>query len=239
VARTVRPDDIAAWQPHHVLFKSSGPGTHAPQIIALDEGRVACLLFVKYEKMTVLYLCDRDSEDWSARHVIGEGYQSKRACAVFDPGSRRLHVVYTDARGDARHRALKAPYGPDDWLPELDEPGTLVAAEAGSNSGDDDLSLSVNLSRNPAPLALVHRGPDLRLHLRYYDAKAWSPSDVEIGLQDADWTCDEASAVADFSHGLGFVYWCQWKDPAVREQKDNIGQLRFCLVRNVRTLFDK
>ena len=239
VARTVHPDDITAWQPHHVLFKSSGPGTHAPQIIALDEGRVACLLFVKHEKMTVLYLRDRDSEGWSERHVIGEGYQSKRACTVFDPATRRLHVVYTDARGDARHRALEAPYQSGDWHPELNEPGTLVAEKAGANSGDDDLSLSVNLSRSPAPLALVHRGPDLRLHLRYYDGKTWSSSDVKIGLQDANWTCDEASAVADFSHGLGFAYWCQPKDPAVREQKDKIGQLRFCLIRDVWALFEK
>ena len=237
VARASRPNDIASWEPHHVLFKSSGPGTHAPQIIALDQGRVACLLFVKHEKMTVLYLRDPDSGNWTEPHVIGEGYQSKRACAVFDPGSRRLHVVYTDARGDARHRALKTPYGPGDWLPDLDEPGTLVAAEAGANSGDDDLSLSVNPSHDPAPLALVHRGPYLRLHLRYYDGENWSPIDVKIGLQDADWMCDEASAVVDFSHGLGFVYWCQWKDPTVRKQKNNIGQLRFCLVKDVAALF--
>ncbi|NOR65808.1 MAG: hypothetical protein GQ528_00445, partial [Woeseiaceae bacterium] len=136
-------------------------------------------------------------------------------------------------------RALEAPYGSGDWLAALNEPGTLVAEKAGVNSGDDDLSLSVNLSQNPAPLALVHRGPDLRLHLRYYDGKTWSPSDVKIGLQDADWTCDEASAVADFSHGLGFAYWCQPEDPTVRKQKDNIGQLRFCLVRDVWTLFEE
>ena len=239
VARTARPDDITAWEPHRVLFKSSGPGSHAPQIIALDDGRVACLLFVKHEKMTVLYLYDPDSKNWSKPHVIGEGYQSKRACAVFDPGSRRLHVVYTDAQGDARHRALKAPYGPGDWLARLNKPGTLVAEKAGINSGDDDLSLSGNPSQNPAPLAFVHRGPDLRLHLRYYDGKTWSPSDVKIGVQDADLTCDEASAVANFSHGLGFVYWCQWKDPTVRKQKDNIGQLRFCLVKDVSALFEK
>ncbi len=239
VARTARPDDITAWEPHRVLFKSSGPGSHAPQIIALDEGRVACLLFVKHEKMTVLYLYDQDSGNWSKPHVIGEGYLSKRACAVFDPGSRQLHAVYTDAQGSARHRALAVPYGPTDWLPALDELGTLVAEKAGVNSGDDDLSLSVNLSQDPAPLALVHRGPDLRLHLRYYDGKTWSPSDVKIGLQDADWTCDEASAVVDFSHGLGFVYWRQWKDPTVRKRKDNIGQLRFCLVKDVAALFER
>ena len=239
VARTARPDDISAWEPHHVLFKSSGPGTHAPQIIGLDEGRVACLLFVKHEKMTVLYLHDPESGDWGEHHVIGQGYQSKRACAVFDAGSRRLHVVYTDAQGDARYRTLKAPYTRGDWLPKLDKPGTLVAAKAGANSGDDDLSLSVNPSQKPAPLAIVHRGPDLHLHLRYYDGEHWSPRNVKIGLQDAGWTCDEASAVVDFSHGLGFVYWRQWKDPSVRKQKDDIGQLRFCLVKDVAALFEK
>jgi len=168
VARTTRPDDITVWEPHHVLFKSSGGGTHAPQIIALDEGRVACVLFAQHEQVTAVYLYDPDSDTWEEPHVIGKGYKSKRACAVFDSGSRRLHVVYTDAKGDARHRALTAPYGSENWSPPLNEPGVLVAEKAGANKGDDDLSLSVNLSKNLAPLALVHRGPDLHLHLRYY-----------------------------------------------------------------------
>ena len=237
IARTAYPDDIAVWEPHKVLFESAGPGTHAPQILALDGGRVACVLFAQHERMTAVYLYDPNSETWGEPQVIGKGYQNKRACAVFDSGSRRLHVVYTDSVGDARHRALAAPYGPRDWFPSLDGPGALVAEKAGANKGDDDLTLSANLSKNPASLALVHRGPDLGLHLRYYDGENWSQKDVNIGLQDTAWTCDEASAVADFSHGLGFVYWCQWKDPEVRKQKDGIGQLRFCLVRNVATLF--
>jgi len=237
VARTAHPDDIAVWEPHTVLFASAGPGTHAPQIIALDAGYVACILFAKHEQMTAAFLYDPKFQTWTEPHIIGKGYQSKRACAVFDPGSRRLHVVYTDREGDARHRALVTPYGPGNWSPPLDEAGTLVAEKAGVNKGDDDLSLSVDLAKNPAPLALVHRGPDLRLHLRYYDGKEWLPKDVKIGLQDEAMTCDEASAVADFSHGLGFIYWCQWKDPKVRKEKDGIGQLRFCLVKNASALF--
>ena len=50
-------------------------------------------------------------------------------------------------------------------------------------------------------------------------------------------TCDEASAVADFSHGLGFAYLASWKDPAVRIQKGERGQLRFGLVKDVEALF--
>ena len=237
VARTSRPDDISAWEPHTVLFESAGPGTHAPQIVSLDEGRVACVLFTKHEQRTAVYLYDPDAQTWSEPQVIGKGYESKRACAVFDPGSRRLHVVYTDSVGDARHRALTAPYGSEDWFPSLNEQGTLVAEKAGANKGDDDLSLAVDLSRNPAPLALVHRGPDLHLHLRYYDGRKWSPRDVRIGLQDTAWSCDEASAVIDFSQGLGFVYWCQSKDTKVRKERDGIGQLRFCLVKDVAALF--
>lgn len=237
VARTTRPDDITAWQPHTILFESAGGGTHAPQIIALDQGHVACVLFTKYEKRTSVYLYDRAAQTWGQPHILCEAFQSKRASAVFDPGSRRLHVIYTDSVGDARHRALAAPYTRENWSPSLDEPGTLVAKEAGANQGDDDLSLSANLSKNPAPLALVHRGPDLRLHLRYYDGKSWLPNDVEIGLQDDAMTCDEASAVADFSNGLGFVYWCRWKDKELEKQKDAIGHLRFCLVKDVTALF--
>jgi len=144
--------------------------------------------------------------------------------------------VYTDSVGDARYRNLNEPYSPDDWTPPLNEAGILVAEKAGANSGDDDLSLSLNLSKNPAPLALVHRGPDLHLHLKYFDGKNWSSKDVKIGLQDPSMTCDEASTILDFAKGLGFLYWCQWRDPDIREQKKDLGHLRFCLVKDVAAL---
>ena len=224
-----------------MAWRSSEDGrtftAHAPQIVALDEGRVACVLFAQHEKRTGVHLYDPDLRNWSQPQVVGQGYKSKRACAVFDPGSRRLHIVYTDAGGDARHRALAAPYAAENWSPPLAQPGTRVAEQAGTNQGDDDLSLSADLSRDPAPLALVHRGPDLRLHLRYYDGTNWSARDVNIGLQDPAWTCDEASAIADFSHGLGFLYWCQRRDKKLRNAHNNIGQLRFCLVRDAARLF--
>jgi len=237
VARSAKPDDITAWRPHEVLFESTGPGTLAPQIIALDGGRVACVLFAQHASMTAVFLYDPSKDAWSKPHVLGKATDSKRACAVFDPGSRRLHVVYTDENADARHRALSSPYRPADWSPPLNRPGNLVARKVGVARGDDDLSLSADLSKNPAPLALVCRGPDRRLHLRYYDGKSWSSKDVKVGLPEADWSCDEASAVADFSGGLGFVYFCQPKDPAARKRRNNVGQLRFCLIRDVAALF--
>lgn len=55
MARTSCPDNITDWEPYNSLFHSSGPGSHAPQIIALDERRVACVLFAKYEKMTMVF----------------------------------------------------------------------------------------------------------------------------------------------------------------------------------------
>lgn len=237
VARSSRPDDASQWEPHHVLYASGGPGTLAPQIVALDGGRVACVLFAKSEKMTGAFLYDPETRAWSGPQKIGEGFESKRASAVFDPAARRLHVVYTDGQGDARHRAWSAPYRVADWSPALEEPGALVAARAGVNKGDDDLSLAINPTRQPATLALLHRGPDQRLHLRYHDGRGWRPEDIPIGLQDPAMTCDEVSAVADFSSGLGFAYWCQWADPARREEKNGIGHLRFGLVRNVGALF--
>lgn len=150
VTRTTRPDDITAWQPHTVMFKSNGPGTHAPQIIALDQGRVALILFVKNELRTSVYLYDPRSHAWGSPHVLSGGYESKRASAVFDPGSRRLHIVYTDNAGDARHRAWAAPYDGASFSPPLDQPGTMVAPKAGANPGDDDLSLSANLAESRA-----------------------------------------------------------------------------------------
>jgi len=239
VARTTRPDDITEWGKHTVLFKSAAPGTHAPQIIALEEGRLALVLFVKHEQKTMLYLYDPATRSWGQPHIIGQGYESKRASAVLDPSTRRLHVVYTDQAGDARHRFLTAPYGEANWSPPLDRPGTLAAPKAGVTQGDDDLSLSADLSKKPAPLTLVHRGPDQHLHLRYYDGKTWSPKDVPVGTRNEALGCDEVSAVADFSHGLGFVYWCRWQDLEVRKQKEGFGQLHFTLIKDVAALFSR
>ena len=237
ISRSSAPDDIAHWEPHTVLIESTGPGTLAPQIIALDNGRMACVVFAQFEQNTQVYLYNSDTRSWGEPHIIGKAIRSKRASAVFDPAGNRLHVVYTDEKGDARYRALTEPYGREDWSPSLDIPGTLVAEHAGLNKGDDDLSLSIDTSKNPAALALIHRGPNLRLHLQYYNGSAWSDTGCSIGLQDESMTCDEASAVVDFSHGLGFVYWCQWSDPEVGKKNDSIGQLRFCLIRDVAALF--
>jgi hypothetical protein len=237
VARSRRPEDIREWERHTVLFTSPVNGTHAPQIIALDEGRVACVLFVQQEEMTMAFLYNPTSGAWGKPYMLGKGTQSKRSSAVFDPGSRRLHVIYTDEAGAARHRSLAAPYALENWSPSLDKPGTLVATQAGTNPGDDDLSLSADLSRKPAPLALVHRGPDQHLHLKYYDGKDWSSKDVKVGLQDPIMSCDEVSAVADFSHGLGFSYYCTWKEGTDRVAHDYRGQVRFGLAKNVAGLF--
>jgi hypothetical protein len=123
-------------------------------------------------------------------------------------------------------------------VPAPDQPGVLVARRAGVNNADDDLTLSVDSSKSPAPLALVHRGPDERLHLKYYDGAAWHPRDVPIGLHDPEFKCDEATAIEDFSHGLGFVYWCRAADRAEDERRNSIGMMRFCRVSDVPALFE-
>ena len=183
VAPTTRPYNVSAWESHTVLFESKGPGTHAPQILVLDEGRVACILFTKHEQMTTIFLYDPDSRTWDGPQVIGKGYERKRVCAVFDSRSRCLHIVYIAANEDARHRVLTALYQLENWLPPLDVPGNFVADNTGTNPGNDDLSLSANLSQDPAFLALVHRGPDLRLHLKYDDGEKWVPKGIKIGIQ--------------------------------------------------------
>lgn len=239
VARSLRPDDPTEWQPHTVVFQGAGGGSVAPQVVALSSGRVACVIHAKYEAMTTVALYNPVGGTWSFPQRIGSGTGSKRTCAVFDPGSERLHVVYTDSAGDARHRACTAPYDSSNWSPPLSEPGAVVARQAGTNQGDDDLTLSVDRSQNPAPLALVHRGPDLRLHLSYYNGAIWGPGDVKIGSQDPRFTCDEATAVEDFSQGLGFLYWARWANAADDEQHHSIGHMRFCLVRDVASLFGR
>ena len=240
VARSERAGDASAWTEHEVLFHSTGPGTVAAQIIALGEGHVGCVIFAKHEQMTAVTFYDPGTGRWSEPEKIGTGSKrSKRTCGVYDAHTKRLHVVYTDERGDLRHRSCRAPYRTVDWSPPLAEAGTLVAVGAGTSAGDDDLTLSVDRSRKPAALALVHRGRDQRLHLRYYDGKAWLRKDVSIGLADERFGCDEASAVEDFSHGLGFIYWCQWLDDAEKRRHNAVGQMRFCLVKDVKALFSE
>jgi hypothetical protein len=236
VARSTLPDDISAWDPHTVLIRDR-QGTLAPQIIGLSGGQVGCVVFSKGDEGTLFFHHSPDTHRWGDPIRIGEGRASKRTSAVFDPESGRLHVVYTDSDGSARHRWAASPYGRDEWTPPVTEPGMLVTTGVGMTNGDDDLTLSINSSISPAPLALVRRGPDQMLYLHYFDGVRWMPEGVAVGSRDEALACDEASAVADFAHGLGFVYWCQWRDPDVRKEHDNIGVLRFCHIRDVAALF--
>ncbi|MBW7997415.1 MAG: hypothetical protein FVQ81_12745 [Candidatus Glassbacteria bacterium] len=237
VARSSEPVDISAWEPFDSVYLSPGQGTLAPQIIGLDQGKVSLVLFSQAANGLFHLGYDPASGSWSEPLKIGSSYKSKRASAVFDPGSRRLHVVYTDSTFALRHRWLAAPYADENWYPPLSEAGNLVSTIAGADTGDDDLSLSVNPGTNPATLALLHRGPDEYLRLRYYDGREWIKKEINVGANDQELSCDEVSAVADFSQGLAFVYWCRWRSPSTAGRRNKIGCVRFGLIKDVAGLF--
>jgi len=114
---------------------------------------------------------------------IGERYEIDRirpsegevASLVFDPGSKRLHLVYLDPNGDLRHRSLFPPYRPNNWIPKLGggSKGYPVA------KGVDDFALSIDKSKNPARLIVVYirKGEVLR---RDYDGVVWSDREFKL-----------------------------------------------------------
>jgi len=120
---------------------------------------------------------------------IGRRYEIDRihpsegevAGLAFDPGSKRLHLVYLDRNGDLRHRSLFPPYRPNNWIPKLGggSKGYPVAKSV------DDFALSIDKSENPARLIVVYirKGEVLR---RDYDGVSWSDREFKLPLPSGE-----------------------------------------------------
>lgn len=211
VSRSVQADDISEWQSPQVLYQAKGEGTLTVQVVALDEGRVYCVLFSQPDVGIYGTLYDPQRSQWESPYLISEGNAaSKRAVASFDPGSRRLHLVYIDNAGTLRHKILAAPYRQEDWSPKagIHVPGTEIAANVTTGCGiNDNISISIDTSRSPAPLVVAYHQQTPHYKLRRYNGRAWDREEIPIGMQDSTRYVDEISLIRNFSDKLGLIYY--------------------------------
>jgi hypothetical protein len=170
---------VAEWLPAAVCLPV--PGRHALDAAAMDDERlyVASILTTDGKLYGNLY----DGRKWEdAATLIADGLTNvagddRRLALQFDPGRRRLHLVYVDAGSTLRYRSLSFPYRPSDWRPVLSEPGSELVSHVFT------CALSVDTSRDPLEVVVTyglekHVGRDKRrrtgeLYARRFDGERW------------------------------------------------------------------
>lgn len=211
VARSSKENDISAWGPHHILFKASSKGTITVQVIALDDARVFAVIFSKSDAKVYGSLYDPSAGKWESPYVISEGNsRSKRAVTSFDPGTKRLHLVYINNSGALMHKILSTPYREQDWKPQAgnESRGIMIVSNViAKPEKDDNISLSIDTSKTPAPLVVAYHKDTPHYYLRRYNGKAWEKKDFPIGIHKSNQYVDEISLIRDFSERLGLIYY--------------------------------
>ncbi|MFQ6040253.1 MAG: hypothetical protein ACE5PV_05305, partial [Candidatus Poribacteria bacterium] len=183
VTRSMRPDDVSAWLKPVEIGRRRGNSV-APDLSALDNGRVIAInhyspFSEKDGRATIAAsLYEPNFSQWSKEYKVALGNTARRlrGVAEFDLGSKRLHLLYPDERGDIRHKILSAPYGPDNWSPKASEniPGELVVTGT-----DDDLTIALDYSRSPATITIVYR-KDGTVYRKDYDGEKWLNNDTPL-----------------------------------------------------------
>ena len=211
VVRSSRPGDISKWQPATDLFKASGNGTITTQVIALDEGKVFCIIFSQPDVKIYGTLYNPETEKWQTPYVIAQGnHNSKRVVASFDPGSKHLHLVYINDSDMLMYKMLSTPYGEKNWTPFAGSNvrGIEIASKVTTWPWtDNNISLSIDTSTVPAHLVVAYHHKTPHYRIRFYNGKNWAQKDIPIGDQKTNRIADEISMIRNFSEKLGLIYY--------------------------------
>jgi hypothetical protein len=169
------------------------------QVCGLDDGRSFYLTVHSDHLGGILYEPDGGFEEEYKIAQVAHGSRGTTAHMVFDPGSRRLHLVYVDAGGDVRHRVLYHPYRPNNWVPKIDAgmKGELIVG------GVEDFALGIDRSENPASLTLIYV-KDGGVWRRDYDGVSWL--DDEIRIRGASEKIEMVTINEDISEGASLLY---------------------------------
>ncbi len=211
VARSGRPNDISEWDKHVPLYRPNARGTVTVQVIALNDGMVFAIIYSKSDAKIFGSVYDPDTENWQKPYIIAEGSShSKRAVACFDPGTNRLHLVYVNNSNDLMHKILSMPYGLNSWKPGAGT-GTsgvkIVSNVAAKPRVNDNISLSIDTSKKPAPLVVAYHKKTPHYFLRYYDGVKWKKKIFALGIHEPNQFADEISLIEDFKDRMGLVYY--------------------------------
>ncbi|MFC1817393.1 hypothetical protein ACFL0M_16015, partial [Thermodesulfobacteriota bacterium] len=194
-----------------LLFKASAKGTITVQVIALDDAGVFAVIFSQPDAKVYGFLYDPGAGKWESPYAISEGNSKrKRTGASFDPGTKRLHLVYINNSGALMHKILSTPYKKGDWFPKADKQlsGIMIVSNVIAQPNvNDNISLSIDTSKMPAPLVVAYHKDTPYYYLRRYNGKVWEKEDFPIGIHKSNQYVDEISLIRDFSERLSLVYY--------------------------------
>ena len=210
-ARSLRPHDISEWEPqrraiHHVSDMKS---SEIHENIPLDDGKsyVIAMLSVDGEGRLYGNLFDgekRDDDVLLAENMSTVRGSDKRMAAVWDPGTRTIHLSYVDHDSVLWYRTCSSPYRAEDWS----DPVRLQPFKVFTNV------MSLDTSRDPAQVCLLYgktmfehadpRWQSGELYVTKYGGGAWSePVLVSEPSTTDNWY---PNMNADVSRGIGVLY---------------------------------
>ena len=221
--RTVRPDDISAWEPdvrciHHVGDHRSGDpdswkkiGSTAHENLALEDGGSCVIAMMTSGGVGRLLANLHDGERWGTHDIeLATGMSTwagtdRRMCAVFDPKARTIHLAYVDGAGGLWYRSAKTPYAEGDWsTPVRLQPFKTFTTVLSLDTSRDPVHVYVLFGKT-----LFENRGDLRstygeLYLQRLDGETWT----EAVLVSEPGTAENwyPNMNGDVSRGIGVLY---------------------------------
>jgi hypothetical protein len=236
---TSKPGDISSWQTPVTLFTPTKPQMiDGHENIPLPDGR-RVLIYRTHNQVYEagmpgrFYAFHWDGTRWSEPVDLGNSDgingSDKRFCAMFDPGSRVVHLMYIKDSGtlwdnELRHRTLPPPYGASDWSSPA-----VIARNVFT------VTIGMDTSEEPARVAAVYgdqkytpggrwggRQHTGELYLKWFDGKSWELRS-ELISEPGDELAWYPSISQDVAGTFGVLY-------TKGRPNETIFELRFALV---------
>jgi hypothetical protein len=209
--RSMKPNDVKDWMAPQLCMPPKG--RHAMDAAVLDDGDLYVVSMLTTDGK--LYGNYYNGREWGNEGILLDNNvtavagDDRRLSIEFDPTVKQLHLVYVDSESVLRYRVLSAPYKPDNWFPELSQPGL--------NLGSDifTCALSVDKSKKPYDLMIAyglekHTGQDKRertgeLFIRRFAKNQWN-GDALLMSQPGSIYNWYPNVNQDISKGICMIY---------------------------------
>lgn len=215
VFKSNNPNDLSSWSGAVTIAPIKSKVESAPDIIALDQGRVIVVMKVQdtsgfanlpnNEIRVKLY--DPSKGGWQADYQLFSSTElgnAIRPAAEFDTASKELHLVYGDAQSNLRHMTLKYPYGQADWSAK---PGALIASGLTPAPAENDVSMEIDLNTTPASMYAIYvKGGYYKI--QHYDGPSgqWWPNEKTFGAQTGGSATTEGTMLKDYQGKIAALY---------------------------------
>jgi len=239
---TIKSDDITAWQtPVNLITLPEPQMIDSHENIPLPNGK-RILVYRTHNQVYKggmpgnFFAFYWDGAKWSEPVDLGNSDgingSDKRFCAMLDPGTGIVHLLYIEDSGtlwknELRYRTLYPPYGASNWS----SPVTVAKNVFTTTMGMDT-------SSKPARIAVVYgdqrytpggrwggRQHTGELHMKWFDGKSWE-SGSQLISEPGDERAWYPSISQDVSGTFGVLY-------TKGRPNEKIFELRFALIEPV------